>query len=331
MVAKKLSSLLVLMVLGTGFLEAVENSVIPLIEQLEQINNLPAHKYSTNQSLEINAALSRKEEKIRIVSYNVLFNLHEEELDPINRWPERLPRIVELVGEMDPDLLCVQELYPDQKSDLMPHLEEKYGFYCEERTNGELNGIFYRKERFQLIASRVWSTNPNPKSYICDRVAMLKLKDLKTKRLFTVFNTHLAFSNIDRRDAQTRFLTQLIDSHAQGMAVILAGDLNTFQNRPDLTGLPFYDGDYIHRLLTQAQLTDAKELSLLGHVGPLSTYSNLPENPIPFKGTGTPGIFLDHLYVSKGITVLIHAVEPGTVGSNFPSDHLPVVADMIID
>jgi endonuclease/exonuclease/phosphatase family metal-dependent hydrolase len=78
-------------------------------------------------------------------------------------------------------------------------------------------------------------------------------------------------------------------------------------------------------------LRDAKDLYILDHLGPISTFSNAPDDVVAFKGTGTPGVFLDHIYVSKDITVLIHAVQPGKVNGDFPSDHLPVLIDFIID
>lgn len=109
------------------------------------------------------------------------------------------------------------------------------------------------------------------------------------------------------------------------------GDLNTFPHRLDLDKLPFYDGDYAHRLFTQGGLKDAASLSLLGHLGPYSTFTNHPGSGFPFRGTGTPGVFLDHIYVSKGLTVLIHAVQGGTVNGLFPSDHMPVIIDCLED
>lgn len=109
------------------------------------------------------------------------------------------------------------------------------------------------------------------------------------------------------------------------------GDLNTFPNRIDLDRLPFLDGDYIHRILTQTILHDARDVSLLGHLGPISTFTNNPPDIQKFQGTGTPGVFLDHIYVSKEITVLIHATQPVTVGGGYPSDHMPVFIDFTLN
>ena len=310
--------------------ESVENSIIPMIEKIEVIDNLPANKYSTNQFAEITTTLNRKEERIRLVTYNTLFHLYDHNLDEVNRWPQRLPRIIELIKEMQPDIIGVQELYTSQAKDLLPLIEEQYAFYSRDGENEELNGIFYRKERFEVVGQQVlFMTAPNTSGSAT--LTMLQLKDLKTGKSFAVFNTHLAFSQIDKRDFQVRFIAEHLQPFTEQMPVILTGDLNTFPNRLDLEKLPFYDGDYIHRILTKGALKDAKDVSILGHVGPISTFSNDPSSIAPFSGTGTPGIFLDHIYISKGIEVLIHAVQPGTVDGHYPSDHLPVLIDFIVD
>ncbi len=303
---------------------AVENSIIPLMEKFERVENLPKQKHSRLQYEEISAALSRKEERIRFVTYNMLMDDYDKDLDQENRWSQRLPRIVELLEEMQPDIIAVQELSLNQYEGLKQHLEA-FSFYSRECVDGELNGIFYRKERFERIESQVWYMTPD------GPLTMVQLKDLKTDQQFAVFNTHLAFSKVDKRDFQARFIAEKVEEFAKAMPVLLAGDLNTFPHRLELKKLPFYDGSYIHRILTKGALKDSQELALLGNLGPLSTFSNAGEDPTAFKGTGTPGVFLDHIYVSKGIQVLMHGVQPGTVNGHFPSDHLPVLIDFIIN
>lgn len=309
---------------------AVENSIIPLIEKVEIIENLPVAKYSKNQYQEIVSHLNQKDEKIRLVTYNVLFNRYDHNLDEVNRWPNRLPRIVKLIEEMQPDIMGVQELYTNQSEELLPCIEQTYAFFSRACEDGELNGIFYRKDRFEVIDSKIWYMTATPNVPSSETLTLLQLKDLKTCKVIAVFNTHLAFSKIDKRDFQVRFIAEKIESFAEQMPVILTGDLNTFPNRLDLEKLPFYDGDYINRLLTAGSLKDARNVSILGHLGPISTFSNAEDGIAPFKGTGTPGVFLDHIYVSEGINVLIHAVQPGTVDGHFPSDHLPVLIDLTI-
>ena len=71
--------------------ESVENSIVPMIEKFEDVGNLPVSKYSKNQYAEITSVLNRMEERIRLVTYNILFDFHDHNLDEVNRWPQRLP------------------------------------------------------------------------------------------------------------------------------------------------------------------------------------------------------------------------------------------------
>src|ERR1700722_10745963 len=90
------------LILTAAFADAVENSVISVMESFECIENLPSQKFTKNQFNEIANALEKKDEMIRLVTYNMLFNLYDHNLDEENRWPNRLPRIVELIHEMRP-------------------------------------------------------------------------------------------------------------------------------------------------------------------------------------------------------------------------------------
>lgn len=310
--------------------QAIENSIIPLMEKYENPGHLPRKKYSFNQWKEITEALEHKEEKIRIVTYNMLFNLYDHNLEEENRWPQRFPRILELLNEMQPDIIGVQELYNEQLQHMLEAISETYAFFGTPCEDGELNGIFYRKNRFEVIESKVWFMTSTPQKPRSETLTMVQLKDVATGKVFGVFNAHLAFSKIEKREFQARFIVKHLHAVAEEMPVLFMGDLNTFPQRLEMKKLPFYDGDYIHRILTQGALREAREYSLLGHLGPISTFTNGADDGIPFKGRGTPGVFLDHIYVTKGVIVLLHAVQPATVGGHFPSDHMPVLIDCLL-
>ncbi len=312
-----------LLVLTAMFADAVENSIIPIMETFECIENLPSKKFTKNHFSEITHALEKKDEKIRLVTYNMLFNLYDHNLDEENRWPNRLPRIVELINEMQPDIISTQELYPTQVQDLVSLVGDDFSFFPGPKDkDGESYGIFYRTDRFELLSSKI--------NY---PLTIVQLKDLKTDKIIHIFNTHMPFSDIEKRESHAHKIYQIIEPIAKETAVIFTGDLNTFPGRLDLAGLPFYDGDYIHRILSKGSLKNSHERSLLGHFGPISTFTNnnSTTSTKPFQGTGTPGIILDYIYVSEKVTVLTHAVELGTVEGHFPSDHMPVLIDFLID
>ena len=298
----------------------------PEMEKFELAENIPQKKFSRNQYNEILRALAQPN-RIRLATYNVLFPWNDQYYDEADRWSQRFPRLVELLGDLQADIIDVQELTKEQLADLWPYVSGTYSFYCKSDLQGELNGIFYRKDRFNILESKVLCMPTAPNEVV---ITMLKLEDRKSGKCLAIFNTHLAYKNIDKREAQAAFIAEQIASVASLHPVILTGDLNTFPSRLDLGGLPFYDGDFIHRILTQGPLRDAREKSLLGHLGPIATFTNRPGDGKAFQGTGTPGVFLDHIYATSDVTILLHAVQPGTVGGHFPSDHMPVLVDFVL-
>lgn len=315
--------------------QAVENSIIPYIEHFESLENIPPQKYSKNQFREILEALKHKDKRIRVVSYNILFSKLDNALPLIHKWDQRMLRVVEAILEMQPDVIGVQEMCLDQLEDLLPVLEKEFSFFgnpVENDQTKEINGIFYRKDRFDLIQSFFWKMEVPSFNHLGELV-MVQLKDRLTDHSFALFNTHLCFSKIERRDGEARFIADLLLSKSQEMPVILLGDLNTFPNWLEREKFPFLDGEYVLRILKGEILRDAREISLLGHLGPPSTFTNLPSSgeTTAFLGTGNPGVFLDHILVSKEFRVLLHAVQPGKVGGHFPSDHMPVIVDLIFE
>lgn len=320
------------LVLNFYELLAVEQSVIPIMESKEYIENISSKKYSRGQYADIKEALANRDKSIRIVTYNLLRDDYDEQQkEKQYRWPQRLPRVVSLIEEMRADIIGVQEPRNSQIKTLLPKLSATYGFYSESFDNGEYNGIFYKKDRFFVINSQSLSMTLKEGKPQNDMLTILKVKDLKTDKVLAVLNTHLSFSDVERRASQALFIAKQVEEISKEMPVIFMGDLNTFPSRLDLKDLPYYDGDYIHRILTEKVLKDAKEISLVGHLGPVSTFTNNGKDAEPFAGTGTPGVFLDHIYVSKGVKVLIHAVQSGMVEGYYPSDHMPVIADIIIE
>lgn len=322
------------LILFTLPLFSIENSIVAAMEALESGTALVPEKYAPHQYQEILSAIAKKKERVRVVSYNTLFNLYDHNLPENYKWPQRAPRVIKVIEEMQPDLLGVQELYPEQLSDLLKALNEKYTFFSKPATDGELSGIFYNTHRFKVLDSRVWYlSDKGPDQPASETLTLLHLKDNITEQPLAIFNTHLAFSNLQKRISQAKKIHQFIalfhKTHPD-VSLIFTGDLNTFPNRPDQTKFPFYDGDYTQSLIKKELFIDAKEQAILGHIGPLSTFTNTGSDPAPFQGTGSPGVFLDHIYVSPDVTVLLHATNPATVDTLWPSDHMPLIADIAL-
>lgn len=311
--------------------EYIENAVFPLMNEFENIENLQPLKYSKKQFDEISEALKLKEERIRVMSYNLLFDTKDAELNVIDRWPQRSSRVAQMIKLVKPDIICSQELQRNQLNDLMDSLKDEFSFYGEPIKDNDIerdiDGIFYLTNRFKLLSSRVHLIGTPNHNHTLTHCHFL---DLHTKKEFIIFNTHLPYSSPEERVLSAHFIVKQVQ--ATTLPVILAGDLNTISQRLDYRGLPFYDGDFVKHMLLKGGLFNSIECSLLGHLGPLSTFTNGPDsnNGIPFVGTGVPGIILDHVFVNKDIKVLLHAIDSACIEGRFPSDHMPVIVDLLV-
>jgi endonuclease/exonuclease/phosphatase family metal-dependent hydrolase len=335
---------------------AVYYSVVPFLDILE---NTPPEKYSQDYILQIDASLRKKSEKIRIITYNILFDLFDDQLkDKSYCWTQRLPNILTCIENMHPDIICFQEAYPTQLEDLKRSLNTRFTSFVGKSTQGELNAIFYRKDRFELdtknyrvktldvsSASLELPLNLKDDSLVAKipnflppnlepgkQLTLAHFYDLLTGKNFVVINTHLTYHRINSREDQALFIENLVQNlHTLQKPVIVSGDFNSFPNRPDRMKLPFYDGDRVCQILRR-NLRDTKEAALLGHIGPTTT--TLPdffsrENKA-FENSEDSDVILDHIFVSPGITVLINATESAQINNRFPSDHMPVIADILL-
>ena len=68
-------------------------------------------------------------------------------------------------------------------------------------------------------------------------------------------------------------------------------------------------------------LRDAFNVSLDGHYGPLWTFHG-------FSGEGEDGNRIDYIFVSKNVRVMQLGILTDSSGGRYPSDHLPVIAEI---
>ncbi|MCP5470397.1 MAG: endonuclease/exonuclease/phosphatase family protein [Chlamydiales bacterium] len=291
------------LLLSIPLFATVENSVIPMM-------NTPPHfaeeQINIEQTYEMSCGFGTP---IRVMSFNMLVDRHDDKLEPENRWPVRRERLVEYLKYAEADIIGSQELVFHQTNYLLEQLGAPYDAVGKEP-------IFFNHDRVTLL--RHWD---------CDIFTIAKFKDNCSGALFTVINGHLSFSKVNKRLLQAHHLQQLIQE--QETPVIAMGDMNTFPMRPELA-IPFYDGDHIVRVIEEGGVRDARTAAIKGQFGLISTTSYNTDEMHDFGGYGTPGIFLDHIFVSPQIRVNTHAIDPALVDGGYTSDHFPLLADLVI-
>lgn len=299
---------------------AIENSTVARMDLLSE-QSLQG-RLTEARIREIHCALQCPSRLLRVVSFNMLFNhfWSEQKLDPHNRWDQRLPRIIEYLTSIQPDLIGSQELQPDQIDGLMEQIGDQYGV-----VRGD-SSIFFRRERLSLIGAC--------EMQLADRlrkpVLIAQFCDRFTGSRFLLLNTHLSFGDVEARQEQARALSSLVWQLPVGMPIIVTGDFNSFSALRDKEAPTFLDGDEEMAILTSGRLRDARFTSLAGHFGPISSTNYSDAERRIFGGTGTPGIILDHILVSNQIVVVRHAIDSATVDGGWLSDHFPVIADLLV-
>ncbi len=317
---------------------SVQESPLPLLQKLEE-GALNKKMLAADQLDVIGSLLERKESKLRVVSFNMLFNHYDDYLEEPNRWVNRKERVAQLVEHMQPDVMGTQELQYTQLQDLLEGLGNLYGYVGFGKRNGEREGdvdaVFYRKDRVTLLSSAhmyasLTPSIPSPTPFGKNCVFVVcHFRQNSTGNEFVVINTHLTYGHVESREYEARSLVELVEELGETLPIIVTGDFNTFPFRPE-SKLPFYDGDYILNLIKGTNLRDAMEISALGHLGALSSTNFSETLGKAFVGLGTPGVILDHIFVSRRISVLAHAIVSARVDGHFPSDHFPVLADLLL-
>lgn len=263
---------------------------------------------------------------IRVMTFNIRFDNPDDGPDA---WPHRKDFVASMFRFHQNDIVGTQEGMHHQLVELdemLPEFEWVGVGRDAGDERGEFCAIYFRPDRFELIEEDTFWLSETPDvpgsmgwdTAITRITTWARFLDKKNNRRMIVFNTHYDHRGAQARIESSRLILQKIEEIAQGDPVIFIGDLNTTENdepykiitRPDKeTDEPkLYDGFY-H--------------SVHGHHGPASTWNGF-ERIFPDRR-------IDYIFVDSNLTVKQHAILADIRDGHFPSDHLPVVADIIFN
>lgn len=262
------------------------------------------------------------EAPLRVMSFNIRYDTPH---DGYHAWPHRRSLVAEVIRLHDADLLGLQEVLPGQITDLL-HLLPEYGIFGVARDTGrnsEFVPICYRRSRLQLLdGGTFWlSETPDEMSRGWDaalkRIATwAKFEDRQTGKQLFFFNTHLDHRGQQaRRESALLLLHRIRQYNPTQLPVLLSGDFNA-----EPTDLPY-------QLITQQPdtlgLHDAR-LSAQSVIGPSGTWAGFT---VPRQIGGR----IDYLFYQHRVAVLRYATLTDGWHQQLPSDHLPVLAEVLID
>jgi len=290
-------------------------------------------------------------EPFRIATFNIRLagaSVERPADRPPNSWTCRVDRVCALITKRGFDLVGLQEAQANQIDDMLARLGTSWTYVGVGRDDGKRRGefscIFYKKNRFEVRKSGTFWLSETPEApgsrswkTACPRVCTwADMKDLKTGKTFVAFNTHLDHVSKDARRNGMKLILERMARYAQGRPVFLTGDMNaTPEKRPVDVAAVQADfnragpkdphaagGPYA---IATANLRDSFDISRTPHTGPVKTFSG-------FKYVERPeGQPIDYIFVSAGIHVLSHATLDDSENQLYPSDHFPVVADVMIE
>ena len=258
---------------------------------------------------------ANKKSSFNIMTYNIRMNTPD---DGVNAWPLRKDKVIGLIRFHQADIFGVQEALILQMNDLKAGLPEfdSYGVGRDDgKEAGEHMTIFFRKSRFEkLDAGTLWLNESTDKpglgwDAVCNRTCTwVKFKDKQTKKIFFHFNTHFDHrGKVAREESAKLILKFMATINKDNLPMILTGDFNSSKEQPA-----------IQKILTV--LFDTYDKCQTAPYGPIHTSGGFEVKVL--RNT------IDYIFINQKVNVLRHGVLSDSFGLFYPSDHLPVLAEV---
>lgn len=268
---------------------------------------------------------------LRVMSFNIRYSRgtpHEEKAE--NDWNDkqhpRRERAVRVIRDYRPDVFGVQEARAIQVDDLRKALPD-YAFYGPGRDDGkkggECTGIFYLKNRFELVGKGSFWLSETPEKIgttfsklpnaLPRMASWLQLRDKNSDKEFVVLNTHWDHLSGDARRQSARLIRAQIAKIAGDLPYIIMGDFNASADSPATTALLGKQGD-------DFQLIDSYR-----QANPTRTREEGTFNSWAGK---TDGDRIDFIIHNDRIKTKAAEIVRTHYDGLWPSDHYPITATL---
>jgi len=255
---------------------------------------------------------------LRVMTFNIRVDNPD---DGPNAWQHRRDLVASTMRFHQADLIGLQESYRHMTDDLQKRLP---GFRWvgvgtnDGRDAGVANPIFWRESRLELLR---WDTrwlSPTPdvpgsvgwSAMFPRAVTAAVLRDRASGRELHLFNAHLDHRSEAARVESARMIGALVNELPADACIIEMGDFNC---GPDSEPM---------QELQNSPLKQGSECSEHGHYGPSGSFTG-------FAGPQYLGPLIDHILVSPPLRVQQYGVLPDHQDGRLPSDHFPVLAEVV--
>ncbi len=262
-----------------------------------------------------NSASDNTPHSFLVMSYNIRLNTPG---DSINAWPNRIDKVTGLIRFHQADIFGVQEALPEQVEALkaaFPDFESLGVGRDDGKSSGEHMSVFFRKSRFEKLDGGTFWLNEEPirPGFGWDAAhnrtcTWLKLRDKSTSREFIFFNTHFDHrGRVARVESSKLVLKSMKDINTGNLPFILTGDFNATK-----------DSEPIQTIMSA--LRDSREVSESKPYGPEGTSGGFQ---VKEKSR-----IIDYIFINEKVKILRHGHLSDSFGIYYPSDHLPVLAEV---
>jgi endonuclease/exonuclease/phosphatase family metal-dependent hydrolase len=261
---------------------------------------------------------------IKVMTLNVRYDNPE---DSVYSWPKRASQVCDFILNEKPDILGLQGVlwnhYQVLGSVLMDYSSVGAGSVDGAR-DGEMNPVFFRKERFNMIRHITFWLSDSPDiagSKVMDStlpriVTWMELVEKRSHKHFFFFNTHFDEDSDSARLLSSKILLKEANKIADEFPFIISGDFNMAQGS---TGYSILTGpDESVPLLKDSYAISEKKPS-----GPVSTFSGTSGKTKPAR--------IDYIFVRNGMRVLDYKTVIKQENGISISDHWPLEAVISIN
>jgi endonuclease/exonuclease/phosphatase family metal-dependent hydrolase len=263
------------------------------------------------------------------MTFNIRFNNLG---DGKNAWPLRKNDVAELIRREQPDLLGLQEALVGQIADLKERLPdyEWYGLGRDDgKEKGEFAPVFYRRERFELLAKGTFWLSETPDKVgskgwdaALPRVASwLRVHDKNSGKSFLFANVHFDHRGEKARVESSKLLRRKLLELAGEEPIVLVGDFNATPDSPPHKALvDVSQPDEADSRIVAAVFRDARGL-VEKPLGPDTTWNGFSR--------AAEGSRIDHVVVDRRWAASSYKViDDKTKDGRFYSDHFPIVVKL---
>ncbi|MBE7173219.1 MAG: endonuclease/exonuclease/phosphatase family protein [Williamsia sp.] len=257
-------------------------------------------------------------QQLTIGTYNLRY---DNKGDSSNLWVNRAPVVASLIRFHGFDVFGTQEGLLNQLEDLSAALPEytRYGIGRDDgKDKGEHSAIFFKKDKFRLLGKGDFWLSETPDkpgpgwdAHLNRICSWVQLQELKSKKKFYFFNVHYDHQGVKARQESSKLILQKIQAIAGKAPVVFTGDLNGG-----------HESEWYKTLAGSAFIKDVYRLA-----------------PHPYANGGSFNGFganvgrseiIDHIFVSGAFTVQRYGILTDTYKGKYPSDHFPVLADVVL-